>query len=104
MPTVTGLTLERRGLFPGGPKALREYSGGRAVSKWRDTAAAGTRRLEIRKEIAMRRRHMLVGAFAALIAPARFGSAGTEKTFDPALFRAAQEAGQSLVVQVHATW
>jgi hypothetical protein len=52
----------------------------------------------------MRRRHLLVGATAALIAPARFVSAGTEKTFDPALFRAAQEAGHSIVVQVHATW
>ena len=47
---------------------------------------------------------MLVGAFAALIAPARFVSAGAESAFDPALFRAAQEAGQSIVVQVHATW
>ena len=52
----------------------------------------------------MRRRHLLIGAFAALIIPARFAGAGAERDFDPKAFRAAQEADQSIVVQVHATW
>lgn len=52
----------------------------------------------------MRRRHLLVGAFAALIVPVRFANAGAERDFDPKAFRAAQDGGQSIVVQAHATW
>lgn len=52
----------------------------------------------------MRRRHLLLGAFAALIVPLRPAGAAAERDFDPNAFRAAQEAGQSIVVQVHATW
>jgi hypothetical protein len=52
----------------------------------------------------MRRRHLLVGAFAALIVPGRRAGAGAERDFDLKAFRAAQESGQSIVVQVHAAW
>ncbi len=52
----------------------------------------------------MRRRHLLVGGFAALMVPARVAHGTVGKAFDPNAFRAAQEAGRSIVVQVHATW
>jgi hypothetical protein len=50
------------------------------------------------------RRHLLIGASALLLLPSRFASAGAERDFDPKAFRAAQETGQSIVVQVHASW
>lgn len=52
----------------------------------------------------MRRRHLLVGAIAAVVAPVPRASAGAERDFDPKAFRAAQENGQSIIVQAHATW
>ena len=63
-----------------------------------------TSRFELKGGMVMRRRHLLVGAFAALVVPVRFANAGGERDFDPTAFRAAQEVGQSIVVQVHATW
>jgi len=50
------------------------------------------------------RRHLLIGASALLLLPARRAGARTERAFDPKAFRAAQEAGQSIVIQVHASW
>ena len=52
----------------------------------------------------MRRGLVLIGTFAALIVSVQLAGAGAERAFDPKAFRAAQEAGQSIVVQVHAPW
>ena len=53
----------------------------------------------------MHRRHLLIGVLALVLAPAsRAYAAGGVRDFDPAAFRAAQEAGQGIVVYVHAPW
>jgi hypothetical protein len=52
----------------------------------------------------MRRRHLLVGTFAAVSVPLRFAATAAARDFDPNAFRAAQEAERSIVVQVHASW
>ncbi len=52
----------------------------------------------------MRRRHLLLGAFATFIVPLRTARAAAERNFDPTAFRVAQEAGHGIVVHVHATW
>jgi hypothetical protein len=51
------------------------------------------------------RRHLLIGASTwLLLSPSRARAAGAMRDFDPAGFRAAQEAGQGIVVYVHAPW
>lgn len=52
----------------------------------------------------MHRRDVLVGAAALLCAPAALASAADVKAFDAKAFAAAQEAGQGIVVHVHAPW
>jgi hypothetical protein len=52
----------------------------------------------------MHRRHLLLGSLAALLVPATSASAGAVREFDPEAFRAAQDAGQGIVVYVHAPW
>jgi hypothetical protein len=55
------------------------------------------------KETRMHRRHLILGALALTLVPASAGMAGV-KPFDTKAFAAAQEAGQSTVVEVHAPW
>jgi hypothetical protein len=56
------------------------------------------------KEITVHRRHLLIGASTLLLLPVRLARAGAEREFDPKAFHAAQETGQSIVVQAHASW
>jgi hypothetical protein len=50
------------------------------------------------------RRNLLIGASALLFLPSVSAFAGGARDFDPKAFHNAQEAGQSIVVQVHASW
>jgi hypothetical protein len=51
------------------------------------------------------RRDLLIGVSALVLTGAsRARAAGAVRDFDPAAFRAAQEAGQGIVVYVHAPW
>ncbi len=52
----------------------------------------------------MRRRNVLIGSIALLCAPALPTRAGEIKEFDPKAFSAAQEAGEGIVLFVHAPW
>jgi hypothetical protein len=52
----------------------------------------------------MHRRHLLLGSLAALLLPAAPASAGAVRPLDPDAFRSAQDAGQGIVVFVHAPW
>jgi hypothetical protein len=58
---------------------------------------------EGRKGSRMHRRHLILGALALTLVPASAGVAEV-KPFDTKAFAAAQEAGQSIVVEVHAPW
>jgi len=51
----------------------------------------------------MQRRQLILGAFALTLVPASAVMAEV-KPFDAKAFAAAQEAGQSIVVEVHAPW
>ena len=51
----------------------------------------------------MHRRHLLMGATALLCAPS-VARAAEVKPYDPKAFGAAQEAGQSIVLAVNASW
>ena len=51
----------------------------------------------------MNRRHLLIGASALMLLPVARARA-TVRDFDPAAFQAAQDAGQGVVVYVHAPW
>ena len=52
----------------------------------------------------MHRRHLVLGAIALMSTPVLPARAGEVKAFDPKAFAAAQEAGESTVVFVHAPW
>ena len=52
----------------------------------------------------MHRRQVLIGAAALVVCPVRPARAGEVKSFDAKSFAAAQEAGESTVVFVHAPW
>ena len=52
----------------------------------------------------MNRRQLLIGASALVLLPATRARAAAVRDFDPAAFQAAQEAGQGVVVYVHAPW
>ena len=51
----------------------------------------------------MHRRRLIIGVFALTLVPAS-ARAAEVKPFDAKAFAAAQEAGQSIVVEVHAPW
>ena len=51
----------------------------------------------------MHRRHLLIGAAALLCAPA-LARAAEVKSYDPKIFAAAQEGGESIVLAVNASW
>ena len=51
----------------------------------------------------MHRRHLILGACALALMPASTAMAEV-KPYDAKAFAAAQEAGQSIVVEVHAPW
>jgi hypothetical protein len=52
----------------------------------------------------MRRRDFVLASLAIGIIPVGSARGATARDFDPKAFQAAQDAGQSIVVQVHATW
>jgi hypothetical protein len=52
----------------------------------------------------MRRRDFVLASLAVCIIPVGSARGGAARDFDPKAFQAAQEAGQGIVVQVHATW
>jgi hypothetical protein len=52
----------------------------------------------------MKRRHFILTSVAGCLVAPWPARAAAMKPFDPAAFKAAQEAGQSIVVQVHAPW
>ena len=52
----------------------------------------------------MRRRHLILGSLALVVAPARPARAAAVVARDAQKFAAAQEAGQGIVVHVHAPW
>lgn len=52
----------------------------------------------------MHRRHLMLGSLALFVAPAGPVGAAEVKPFDANAFAAAQEAGQGIVVFVHAPW
>jgi hypothetical protein len=52
----------------------------------------------------MRRRHLLAGAVALVVVPPRVARAAEVKPYDAKAFAAAQEAGQSIVLAVNASW
>ena len=52
----------------------------------------------------MRRRDFVLASLAACIIPVGSARGAAAREFDPKAFQAAQEAGQSIVVQVHASW
>lgn len=51
----------------------------------------------------MYRRYLILGALSLTLVPASTRAAEV-KPFDAKAFAAAQEAGQSIVVEVHAPW
>ena len=52
----------------------------------------------------MHRRTLIVGTLSFALAGTRPAGGGEVVTFDPKAFEAAQEAGQSIVLFVHAPW
>jgi hypothetical protein len=52
----------------------------------------------------MQRRQLLIGSLALVVAGPDVVCAAEVKPFDAKAFAAAQEAGQGIVVHVHAPW
>ena len=52
----------------------------------------------------MNRRHFILSSLAICLVQPGPARAAAMTPFDPAAFQAAQQAGQSIVVQVHAPW
>ena len=52
----------------------------------------------------MKRRHFIFSSLAICLVHSGPARAASMKPFDATAFQAAQQAGQSIVVQVHASW
>ena len=52
----------------------------------------------------MKRRYFLLMSLTGCLVHPSLGRAADAKPYDPVAFKAAQQAGESIVVQVHATW
>jgi hypothetical protein len=52
----------------------------------------------------MHRRELLIGSLALVLASSAVAGAAEVQPFDAKAFAAAQEAGQGVVVYVHAPW
>jgi len=52
----------------------------------------------------MKRRHFIFSSLAICLVQPGLARAAAMKPFDATAFQAAQQAGQSIVVQVHAPW